>query len=205
MLSKVLNVHSNSKSEKVAVIPRKKIFNGNYWTGFKKMDENSLFKLLIENLIFKKRSEKLEKDESYKQIIPYFIVKKNNYFFASKRKTAGTDKRAHGYDLIGFGGHLRKKDIKGQMKDWLKREFDEEIYAEKINNINFYGVVNDDSDAVSGIGKVHFGLVFIVNVLGKVYLKEKNKFQTGKFYSTFQLKRKMGNMESWSKIIIESL
>lgn len=204
-LEKILTVEAEAENEWIAGVERKFLFDGKYWTGFKKIDEQEIFDLLSKHLEFRPRNEETEKDETFKQIIPYFLVKKEDKYFTSMRKAKGGDSRAHGFRLIGFGGHLRKEDIKGAMKDWLEREFGEEIKAQEIKDINFIGIVNDDSDAVNGIGRVHFGLIFIVNVDSEVSINEEEKFEKGEFKTLEELKFLSNEMESWSRIVIENL
>lgn len=201
LLNKILTPEAEAEDEWIAGVPRKVLFEGKYWTGFEKSNEKEMFELISKHLDFKPRSEELEKDETFKQVIPYFLVKKGGKYFTSVRKSKGGDARAHGFRLIGFGGHLRKEDIKGEMREWLIREFEEEIKADKITNISFMGIVNDDSDAVGGIGKVHFGLVFIVDVNGDVNINEEEKFEDGTFMSPKELKEKSHEMESWSELV----
>jgi predicted NUDIX family phosphoesterase len=204
LLNKVLTPEAVAEDEWIAGVPRKVLFEGEYWTGFKKVDENEMFEIVSNHLEFRPRNEEVEKDESFKQIIPYFLVRKDNKYFTSVRKTKGGDVRMHGHRLIGFGGHLRKEDIVGKMSEWLKREFEEEIEADEIVEISFVGIVNDDSDAVSGIGRVHFGLVFVVDVEGEVSIGEEEKFEKGEFLTVEELKEKSNEMESWSELVVGS-
>ena len=194
-----------SEGEWIAGVPRSILFDNKYWTGFEQADEKEMFELISQHLDFKPRTEKLEKNEKFKQVIPYFLVKKGRRYFTSVRKTKGGDSRVHGFRLIGFGGHLRQEDIEGKMTTWLKREFKEEINAEKILAISFKGIVNDDSNAVGGIGKVHFGLVFVVEVGGRVAIKENDKFEQGEFMAVAKLKARAHEMESWSKLVVAYL
>ena len=77
----------------------------------------------------------------------------------------------------------------------------EELVSEKIRDISFLGIVNDDSQATGAIGKVHLGLVFVVDVGGRLEIKEKNKFKGGEFVMLKDLKSKLGEMESWSRLV----
>lgn len=205
MLNNVLTIEAKAEKEWIAGISRQFLYKGKYWTGFKDEKENKIFELINEHLEFRPRNDEIENDETFKQIIPYFLIKNKDKYFSSRRKSSGGDNRAHGKVLIGFGGHLRKEDIKGPMKDWLKREFEEEIQANEIQNISFAGIVNDDSDATNGIGKVHFGLVFIVKTEEKVEMKEKEKFEEGSFKNVDELKKLQPDMESWSQLITQTL
>jgi len=203
-LNRVLSVEAVAEKEWVAGVPRKALFGGLYWKGFKGISEEEMYELMSQNLQFRPRTEDLEQDETFKQITEYFLVRRDNNFFSSVRKSSGGDTRLYGARLIGFGGHIRKGDIVGPMKDWLKREFKEEIVAERIDDISYLGVVNDDFDP-RGVSQVHFGLVFVVDVSGNVSINEKPKFEGGEFFSAEELGARLDEMESYSQIIVGNL
>lgn len=104
LLTKILTPEAVAEDEWIAGVPRKVLFKGKYWTGFEKADEKEMFELVSRHLDFKPRSEELEKDETFKQVIPYFLVRRDNKFFTSKRRSKGGDARAHGFRLIVCGG-----------------------------------------------------------------------------------------------------
>lgn len=195
----------NAVGEKdIAVIPRKHLYNGEYWTGMREMKEGDLFNLLSAHMEFHERTNELELDDSLKQIIPYFLVRKGDKYLTALRKSKTGDVRIHGARLIGFGGHLKASDIQGAMKDWLKREFAEEIFAEKVLDIRFLSLLNDDNDP-TGISKVHIGLVFEIVADGDISILERDKFENDEFLSVNELAEKASEMESWSRIVTEFL
>jgi predicted NUDIX family phosphoesterase len=207
-LDKVLTIEAEEGGERLAGIKTEKLFReiGNYWQGLQRESENELHDLLNNNLEFRLRTDDLEKDKNFKQIIPYFLVRdgKGKYFTATRRSLGG-DKRAHGFQLIGFGGHLRKEDIKGPMSQWLIREFDEELVVEELQKIEFLGILNDDRDELGGIGKVHIGLVFVITVNGNVSIREKDNFENGRFESLEDIVNKQQGLETWSRITADYL
>lgn len=203
-LEKILLVEAEGEKD-LAVVPRKFLFDGEYWSGFRKVSEEEIFNILSGHMEFHERTDRLESDESLKQIIPYFLIRKGDSYLSARRKTKTGDTRLHGSRLIGFGGHLRAGDIRGRMRDWLKREFDEEMNAERVDDISFLGVVNDDSDHNNGVGKVHFGLVFCVTASGDVSIREADHFEDERFISAGELPPLFPEMESWSRLVGESL
>lgn len=205
LLNTILSTEAKTENEWVAGIRTAVLFKEGYWQGFKKISEEKALHLISKHLEFRPRTDHLENDTSFKQIIPYFLVKKDSEYFISTRTNKTGDSRAHGFMLIGFGGHLKKQDIKGPMGNWLKREFEEEIDAQKIENIKFLGLLNDDGDELEGINRVHFGLVFVVNVEGSVTIREKDKFEPGVFMTPEKIKANKEKLETWSKIIAENI
>lgn len=205
ILNQVLSPEAAAEGEWIAGVPRAALFGGKFWTGFESADEQAMFDLVSKNLEFKPRTEEVEHDEMFKQIIPYFLIEKDGKYFTSVRKSTGGDARAHGKRLIGFGGHLRAEDIKDRpIHEWLQREFEEEIVADEIKDISFIGIVNDDSDP-TGISQVHFGLVFVIKVEGDVSIRESDKFEDGDFKSVTELTELIPEMESWSKLVTSGL
>src|SRR3989304_7085683 len=111
ILERVLTIEAEAENEWIAGVPRSVLFEGKYWTGFQKVEEPEMFDLISQNLGFKPRTEELERDETFKQVIPYFLVRREGKYFTAVRKSKGGDARAHGKRLIGFGGHLRAEDV----------------------------------------------------------------------------------------------
>jgi len=201
----VLTQEAIKEAEIIAGVPTRILFADGYWTGFKKASQAELLDLMNSHMEYRPRSL-CELDQSFKQIIPYFLVKntEGKYLF-SKRKNSGGDSRAHNFALIGFGGHLRKTDVEGrEMNEWLKREFEEEISAERINGVDFAGIVNYDGDELDGINKYHFGLIFVVSIDGQADVLETDKFEKGQMLTVEELQRKNdASLETWSKIILD--
>lgn len=203
LLNTVITPEAKAENEWVAGVQTKILFENGYWQGFKKISEKEVFDLVANHLEFRCRTDKLEKDTTFKQIIPYFLIKEESKYYISSRTNKSGDMRAHGFMLIGFGGHLRKKDIVGPMKNWLKREFEEEIDAEKIDKIEFLGILNNDSEELGGINKVHFGLVFVVNTKGAVKIRERDKLEPGTFITPKEIRKNKEKLETWSKILAD--
>lgn len=189
----------------IAVIPRKHLFGGAWWSGVRTIGESGLFELLSKHMEFHERTDKLELDANLKQIIPYFLVRKENAYLTALRRNKTGDRRLHGARLIGFGGHLRAGDIAGTMSNWLTREFKEEIHAETVSEIQFLGLVNDDSDMRNSIGKVHVGPVFEIAVQGNAAIRERDKFEYEEFLPLRELTKRKSEMESWSALVTDYL
>ena len=211
-LEKILLTEAVGEKD-LAVVPRRYLFGGEYWSGVRRISEDEIFALLSKHMEFHERTDELERNHLLKQIIPYFLIKKSGgsagspepKYLSARRKNKTGDTRLHGASLVGFGGHLRAGDIKGAMKDWLRREFEEEISTEEIKGISFLGLVNDDSDADNGVHKVHMGLIFEVEVEGAVSIKEKESFENEKFSSLEKLRLLTPEMELWSRLVVDSL
>src|SRR6185369_13985532 len=72
--------------------------------------------------------DEMERDPSFKQVIPYLVLRDGPRYFLMRRTTAGRDERLHGRYSIGIGGHLNPGD--GGLLGGLVREWNEELVAD---------------------------------------------------------------------------
>ena len=76
---------------------------------------------------FRPRAE-MENDRTWKQVIPYLVLRDGPRYFLMRRTQAGTDARLHDRWSIGVGGHLNPGD--GDLTGVLRREWREEVAAD---------------------------------------------------------------------------
>lgn len=155
---------------------------------------------------FLPRTEELELDERYKQVIPYLIMQAevDGTFLVAHRTYAGSDTRLHGSAFIGLGGHTQAEDVEGQpFATWWKREFDEEVFygGHEPHAPTFLGMVNSE---VTSVSKVHLGLVYLFQVEKTIQLKETAKMEIKGWY-TLEECAELPNFEEWSAIVVEYL
>lgn len=154
----------------VLVVPTDVLSNiiGGHFQGFKLVEPIILYKL-AENAEWYERG-KAEKDPTMKQIICYCaFLDHKNWVFAYSRSKQDKDypeKRLQGKVSWGIGGHITQIDGRITPDIFitsLTREKYEEVEiigGQGITKIKLAGVINDDEDDV---GKVHFGLFFMVH------------------------------------------
>jgi predicted NUDIX family phosphoesterase len=161
---------------------------------------------IVQNGLFLRRKE-LEKDPSFKQIIPYGIISNKESFYLFKRTSRQTEKRLHNKFSLGVGGHMNPDDSiesnEHYLIDELKRELFEEVRLLNgclIENIEFIGFINDDTISV---GSVHIGLLYDIHVSNKeVYIHEMDKM-TADWIDKSNLAEFYEGMETWTKIIFD--
>src|SRR6266508_968664 len=61
---------------------------------------------------FRPRSE-VETDPSFKQLIPYVVLRCGGDLFHYRRGSAGTEKRLQALRSVGIGGHISEADAAG--------------------------------------------------------------------------------------------
>ena len=155
--------------------------------------------------------EQLELMPSFKQIIPYVAVIRDEKFLVYKRTNKGGEARLHDQLSIGFGGHIDVGDIldknNGETIDLeatvgnaVTREISEELEAE-LTAFEAYGMILDESNEV---GKVHLGIAMIARVNGMVLSKE-DQIELVGFKSVEEIIANIESYESWSQIIINHI
>src|SRR2546428_6002852 len=111
--------------EEILVVPRRMLIP-NPFRGFTRGGVEDYLLRVREYGVFRPRAG-VEEDASFKQIIPYLIVRHRGRLFLVQRSTEGGETRLHGKYSIGVGGHINRGDAEGAQDvvcAGLKREVD---------------------------------------------------------------------------------
>lgn len=147
----------------------------------------------------------VEDDPAEKQIIPYGLLTCGDHVFVMRRSSVGGDRRLREKVSIGVGGHVNPGDQGGDslaaaVEKALFRELREELRVAAPFRVEVAGIVNDDSNAV---GRVHFGIVYRVEVESPaVEVREKESLRGG-FVSSREVVQYLEAMETWSRLLAE--
>jgi predicted NUDIX family phosphoesterase len=189
--------------EEILVVPRADLF----WRGpFRGVSVEGLDEYLtrVRRFGFFRRRGEVEHDPSLKQIIPYLLVRFWDRYMLFQRTSAGREGRLHGLYSVGVGGHIARDDVGGAadaVAAGLRRELEEELVVEGDWSARLVGVLNDDGNAV---GRVHFGLVHLVDVpSGKVAIRETDRL-TGRLATADQIRAAYAQMETWSQLVLDA-
>ncbi|MBU1218231.1 hypothetical protein KKF34_14325 [Myxococcota bacterium] len=167
-------------------------------------DITSNWKSVLARGFFIERSY-AEKDSSFKQVIPYVIIRRGTELFRFLRLKGGGEKRLHNKSSIGIGGHINPD---GTLLGWdlimasAMREINEELKIDMTNiEIRPLFLLNDDTNEV---GSVHLGLVCECNLPGnhEVEVREKDVL-TGEFVNPAVIRTEDAALESWSEIVLD--
>ena len=144
-----------------------------------------------------------EQDPSYKQLIPYVVVRDAERVFLMERTDAGADARLHRRATIGVGGHLNPVDDgPDPLGSGLAREWREELSAEWEPDFTPIGLLNDDRNPV---GSVHLGIVFEVQAKGRpVDVREHAKL-SGHLAPVDEVWAVWDRLETWSQLVAEAM
>jgi predicted NUDIX family phosphoesterase len=186
--------------ERVLVVPRVAVV-ATPWRGLRTDDRElaSAIAAIDAHGRFESRPA-METDPSFKQVIPYLVLRDGERWFLMRRTRAGADARLHDHWSIGVGGHLNPGD--GDLAGGLRREWREELAADFVPTFRPVGLLNDDETPV---GAVHIGVVYEADAGGRpVAVRETDKLSGG-FVDEAAVAAVRGGLESWSELVFDVL
>jgi len=185
--------------EHVLVVPRRLVVPEEGWHGVRTDGIGRVLEIVTAHGSFQPRSA-MEVDPSFKQVIPYLVLRDGDRWFLMRRTRGGADTRLHDQWSIGVGGHLNPGDV--DVVGGLRREWAEELVADFVPTFHPVGLLNDDTTPV---GAVHLGVVFRADVAGRpVRIRETHKL-TGAFAATDDVRAVRAAMETWSRLAFDAL
>ena len=181
-------------SELVYVVPRDAILGHGAWHGVRTTETDAFLAVVDAHGRFEPRAA-MEADPSFKQIIPYLVLRDGDRYFLMRRTRAGGDARLHDAWSIGVGGHINPGDR--DLAGGLLREWTEELVADFIPEFRLVGLLNDDS---TDVGRVHLGAVYLAEAAGRaVAIRETDKLSGG-FATPGQVAEVVDRLETWSRL-----
>ena len=188
-----------TKGELVLCVPRSRVPGGLDWRGVRGVSLEPYLAAAERHGEFRPR-EQAENDPSWKQLIPYLLLRDRERIFLMRRTRAGGDERLHDRYTIGVGGHVNPVDV--DVAGGLRREWAEELEADFEPDFEPIGVLNDDENDV---GAVHLGLIYQADVNGRpVAIRERHKLE-GAFASVNEVAAVAPDLETWSALLFDFL
>jgi predicted NUDIX family phosphoesterase len=190
--------------EDVLVVPRSALFGGNEWVGFRDSDLDGLLASVRRHYHFRPRKE-VEEDPTEPQIIPYVVFRHEDRYFLTHRLRRSSERRLRHLYSLGVGGHINPEDVAGAadpIDAGLRREWDEEVVYSGGFQYRLIGAINDQTTPV---GRVHVGLIFLVDGdKPEISIREVDKL-AGKLLPLDAMRSYYLDMESWSQLIFDYL
>ena len=169
----------------------------------------------------------IETDPKLKQPIPYAVISWNGQILCYRRPAKNTEARLSGMRSLGFGGHVEPADLKALYERYvtsgpnepqvyfyasdlvaeaLQREIKEELELDLNEQdrfeISFIGWINHDDTPV---GKVHLGMVFIIEISGTVAFQPSDEIEGAELLSIDDAYAKLNEFEVWSQFVLRWL
>ena len=159
-----------------------------------------LEKIILDNHSFRDREE-AEVNFSFKQVIPYIVVRHQDQFLMTQRTKKQQETRLHNLFSVGQGGHITDQDFlsKDPILGGLMREIREEFTLAPEYGCTPIGMLNDNSNEV---GQVHLGLLYELRVSSLLEVAEKGK-HIAQWATVPELRQNYALMENWSKVVMD--
>ncbi|HET8784072.1 MAG TPA: NUDIX domain-containing protein, partial [Candidatus Limnocylindrales bacterium] len=185
--------------ERVLVVPRDVVPERASWYGLRTEGIDDFLTVVRAHGRHEPRAA-MEVDPSFKQIIPYLVLRDGERYFLMRRTKAGGDARLHDRWSIGVGGHVDPGD--DGLAGGLRREWHEELVADFEPTFMPYALLNDDTTEV---GAVHLGIVVLADAGGReVTVRETDKL-SGAFAQASEVAAGIDHLETWSRIVFDAL
>lgn len=198
---------STAQAVRVLVVPSRELDRLGRFQGFSGDVHRYLDGLLRPELLeFRPRSE-VEDDPSYKQFIPYVVIRCGDAVFCYTRGKSQGEARLHAKRSLGIGGHVDETDADGRATPEaydiaLRRELDEEVAIDSPGLLERVGLINDDSTPV---GAVHLGVVYVYRLERPEVAAREDGLTDAGFVSLDDILAGRERFETWSQICIDAL
>lgn len=192
-------------SEQVLVIPTRILHEAGLFQGLTRDVEGYVPRLLDPRHFRYLPRLQAEDDPSFKQIIPYVVLRHGDQLFHYRRGKKGGEKRLQARRSIGVGGHVNPgDDIPGEhpYQQALRREVAEEVFLDTGYREHCLGLINDDSLPV---GQVHLGIVHIFELEAPRVRRREAALDESGFAPLDELLRAKADFETWSQFVLEAL
>jgi predicted NUDIX family phosphoesterase len=194
---------SDKSAERVLVVPTERLRQAGIFQGFSKnVDYYLTFLLDAAHLSYLARSQ-AETDPSYKQIVPYVVLKWRDQVFYYTRGKRATETRLQALRSIGVGGHISADDtnlFETPYREAMFREVGEEVYLETTYEERCIGLINDDS---TDVGKVHLGIVHVFELAEPRVQRREQALTRSGFAPLAELSAQQDEFETWSQFVLD--
>jgi predicted NUDIX family phosphoesterase len=204
------------ESECVLVVPTTRFHGVGLFQGFSPDVDRYLDALFnTEHTSYRPRGE-VEQDPSYKQLIPYVILRSRDVqgrevVFQYTRGKGQGESRLHSKKSVGIGGHISAGDHSDEpgtdaanaaYLEGMRRELAEEVEIDSPYAERCVGLINDDSTEV---GSVHLGVVHVFDLERPRARPLETDIANAEFQPIEAIMAEIQRYESWSQICLRAL
>jgi predicted NUDIX family phosphoesterase len=194
---------SEPSAERVLVIPAEVLRAAGPFQGFSPDVGRYLPRLLDPTQFRYLERSKAETDPSFKQLIPYVVLRCGDRVFCYTRGPSGGEARLRALRSLGIGGHIRAEDGVGNgdaYRAGMLREVAEEVELEGPYREECVGLINDDRTPV---GQVHLGVVHVFDLARPSVRCRESALAGGAFAPLAELRGRREEFETWSQLLLE--
>jgi predicted NUDIX family phosphoesterase len=195
----------DAAAERVLVVPTQRFHELGVFQGFCADVRRYLPALLDPQYLSYRPRSLVETDPSFKQLIPYVVLRWRDQVFHYTRGKRATETRLQALRSIGVGGHISQGDqalFEDSYRSAMFREVAEEVVLDTPYEERCLGLINDDSTPV---GQVHLGIVHMFELAEpKARRREQALTQAG-FAAIQELLGRRDQFETWSQIVLDVL
>jgi dCMP deaminase len=191
-------------SEQVLAVPENIFKSTGAFVGWKDLDR-AFYNKILRNIQYVDR-DRAEKDEAWKQIIPYVIIHNEDEYLVMQRLPRSGEKRLHHAYTFGVGGHINPadstSDVEGDdvIERGMMRELNEEVWIDDLNNVRLVGFIYDNVQEVS---RHHLGFVYSAETSSSIVKSlEPDKLKPF-FVKKKDLEKYLDGKENWSELVYE--
>jgi predicted NUDIX family phosphoesterase len=196
---------SDKSSERVLVVPTPVLHAAGLFQGFTTRLDHYLPRLLDpQHLAYLPRSA-AETDPSFKQLVPYVVLRWRNQVFHYTRGKRATETRLQALRSIGVGGHISADDttlFDSPYREAMFREVNEEVALDTTYEEDCLGLINDDSTPV---GQVHLGIVHVFTLAEPEVRRREQALTRAGFAELAELRAERAEFETWSQLVLDVL
>ncbi|HZN34018.1 MAG TPA: phosphoesterase [Pirellulaceae bacterium] len=196
-------------TEHILVVPTEVFHRLGYFQGFSGDTERYLRGLMDPAHTSYRPRAAMEQDPSFKQLIPYVIFRHRDaaggvQLFQYTRGKGQGEARLHAKRSIGIGGHISADDsaAASAYEEGMRRELEEEVAINTSYSSRMVGLINDDQTEV---GKVHLGVVHLVDVERPAVQPRESEIIDAGFRPVPELLADIARFETWSQICLKAL
>ena len=148
---------------------------------------------------------KAEKDDSLKQLIPYFLICHDNRIWCYVRGKKSGEERLVAKASLGIGGHINHEDqdLLGDIYSRAAiRELEEEVSIPPGYTHKVVALLNDD---LTPVGRVHLGVIHVLKTTSQEVRKKEGMITESGFRTLAELRAMYDRMETWSQICLDQI
>jgi predicted NUDIX family phosphoesterase len=196
---------ADKAAEEVLVVPAERLTAAGEFHGFRPAGDE-FRRLLLDpaHLSYRPRGE-VETDPSYKQLIPYVVLRCAGELFHYTRGASGTETRLRARRSVGLGGHISREDgppAADPYRAGMLRELAEEVEIQGPWTERPFGFIYDGRTPV---GQVHVGIVHLIELEEPLVWPREAAIDEAGFSPVRDLLRRRDEFETWSQFVLEKL